>query len=227
MEQALGPVLSLAVAEAMAPVGIACAVVMLMGDRGRAKGLAYLAGWVLGIAVVGGLALAVAGSIGAGGRGSPHRWVSWLKLVGALALVVVAVVVGWAQRHHPVDGPAATPAWMRAADRAGPARAALLAAVNSSLNPANAVLVGTAALTIAHEGVAPGERVLTLVLFTALASVGVAVPVVLSLVRGEQARATLVHGRRWLIAHQAAIVIVVCLAFAAKLAGDAVTALTR
>jgi hypothetical protein len=227
MWQALGPVLPLAAAEAMAPVGIACAVVMLMGDGGRRKGLAYLAGWALGIAVVGTVVLALAGSIGPGGRGSPSGWVSWLKLLAAAVLVTGAGLV--ARRHHRAlpAGEPPTPAWLRAADRAGPPKAAVLGAVNGSLNPVNAVLVGTASLTIAHEGIAADERVAALAFYLLLGSLGVALPIVLYLVRGERARTTLDGIRRFVILHQSAILIVLCLAFAAKLTGDAIAALTR
>ena len=149
---------------------------------------------------------------------------SWLKLVAAAVLLVVAVVIG---RHHhrarptPAGGEPPTPAWLRAADRAGPRKAALLGAVNGSLNPVNAALVGSAALTIAHQGLVADERITALALYTFLASLGVAVPVVLYLVRGERTRSALDAVRRGLIVHQSAIVIVLCVAFAAKLTGDA------
>jgi hypothetical protein len=53
MGQAVGQVLSFGVGVALSPVPIIAVVLMLATPRGRVNGPAFLAGWVVGLTVVG------------------------------------------------------------------------------------------------------------------------------------------------------------------------------
>src|SRR4051794_35884692 len=68
------------------------AVVLMLGTpAGRRNGPAFLAGWVLGLAVVATIVLLVAGGAGANDGGEPATWVDVLKLaLGALLLLLAA-----------------------------------------------------------------------------------------------------------------------------------------
>jgi hypothetical protein len=58
-------------------------VLMLSTAKGRVNGLAFLIGWVVGIAVLGTIVLLVAGGASASKHGSPATWVSIVKIVSA------------------------------------------------------------------------------------------------------------------------------------------------
>ena len=91
MGEAIGQSLPLAVGVALSPVPIIAVVLMLTTARARANGPAFVLGWLVGLGVVGAIVLALAGPGGASEEGQPAAWVSWLKLVLGLGLVLVAV----------------------------------------------------------------------------------------------------------------------------------------
>src|SRR4051812_26638388 len=72
--QAIGQVLSFGVGVALSPVPIIAVVLMLATPRGRVNGPAFLAGWVVGLAVVGTVVLLMASGGGAREAGAPPDW---------------------------------------------------------------------------------------------------------------------------------------------------------
>lgn len=110
MEQAIGGSLALAVGVALSPVPIIAVVLMLTSRRARANGPLFVLGWLAGLAVVGAIVLSVSGPAGASSSGSPATWVSWVKVVLGLLLLVVAARQF---RGRPKDGQQAhLPKWM-------------------------------------------------------------------------------------------------------------------
>jgi hypothetical protein len=69
MGQAIGQSPPLAVGIALSPLPIVAVVLMLVTERGRVNGPAFILGWWLGPAVVGGIVLSVAGGASASSRG--------------------------------------------------------------------------------------------------------------------------------------------------------------
>lgn len=59
---------------------IVAVVLMLVTERGRANGPAFLAGWIAGILVAGAILLAVASSADANDEGQPADWVASLRV---------------------------------------------------------------------------------------------------------------------------------------------------
>src|SRR4051794_17240611 len=91
MGEAVGQLLSFGVGVALSPVPIIAVVLMLATPRGRVNGPAFLAGWVVGLAVVGAVVLVIASRGDAGEAGAPADWVSVLKLVLGVLLLGLAV----------------------------------------------------------------------------------------------------------------------------------------
>src|SRR5690348_17098372 len=73
---------------ALSPVPIIAVTLMLMSQRARLNGPGFVLGW---LAVLGVIVLAIAGPADASSQGQPATWVSVLKLVLGLLLVLVAV----------------------------------------------------------------------------------------------------------------------------------------
>src|SRR5215218_7376064 len=135
MGEAIGQVLSFAVGVALSPVPIIAVVVILATPNGRRKGLAFLAGWVAALAILGTIVLIAASGAGASESGQPADWLSVLKLVFGLLLLVVAVKQ-WRGRPRGDNDPE-LPSWMKAIDRFTPGRSAGFAAVLAAVNPKN------------------------------------------------------------------------------------------
>jgi threonine/homoserine/homoserine lactone efflux protein len=223
MADAIGQVLSLGVGVALSPVPIIAVVLMLGTPRARANGLAFVLGWVLGLAIVGAIVLAVASGANASEDDQPADWVGWLKLVLGVLLVLVAVRQ-W--RGRPRGGEeAALPKWMRAIDRFTPGRSLAIAVALSGINPKNLLLTVGAATAIAQTGVSTGDQAIALAVFIVVGTLGPGAPVAIYFALGERAKRILDSLKTWMAEHNSAIMAVLCLVIGAKLIGDGISAL--
>jgi threonine/homoserine/homoserine lactone efflux protein len=221
MGRALGDILPLAVAVAVFPVPIIVAVLLLGSDRGTPKAAAYALAWSIGLFVVGGIVLVLAGAADASDDGEPATWVNVL-LLGLGVLLLAAAVRQW--RGRPRGGEETpTPGWMRAIDEFTIAKAGGVGFALSALNPKNVLLTVAAAAEIAEVGLSAGREAAVLLAFVFLASAGVLTPLVLALALGQRAGELLEGLRGWMARYSAVIMSLLCLVIAAKLIGDALS----
>ena len=221
---AIGAVLPAAVGVAVSPIPIIAVVLMLTSAKARVNGPAFVLGWLAGLGVVGAIVLLVAGSAGSGSPREPAAWSSWLKLALGLLLLVVAARQF---RSRPRAGQEPElPKWMARVDRITPVAAAGFAVALSGANPKNLLLSISAATAIADTGVAGAQQVLAYVVFAVIASLGVGIPVGLYLVMGRACERILAGLKNWMSAYNAVIMAILCLVFAAKLLGEAISGLT-
>jgi threonine/homoserine/homoserine lactone efflux protein len=220
---AIGQVLSLGIGVALSPVPIIAVVLMLGTPRARANGPAFVAGWIVGLAIVGTIVLVVAGGAGASEDKQPADWVGWLKIVLG---VLLALVAGRQWRRRPRGGEeAALPQWMRAIDRFTPARAFAIAVALSGINPKNLLLTVGAAAAIAQTGASTGDQAIALAVFILVGTLGPGAPVAIYFALGDRARHILDDLKAWMAAHNSAIMAVLCLVIGVKLIGDGISAL--
>jgi hypothetical protein len=220
MGAAIGQILPLAVGVALSPVPIIAVALMLMSQRARLNGPLFVIGWLIGLAVIGVVVLAVAGPGDASSQGKPATWVSVLKLVLGLLLLLVAVRQ-WHGRPRPGQEVEA-PKWMGSVERFGPGKALGAGAVLSGANPKNLLLAIGAAAAIAQTGIGSGDQAIAYVVFALVATVGVAAPVVMFFALGDRSQRILAGLRDWMGQHNAVIMAVICLILGAKLMGDAI-----
>jgi threonine/homoserine/homoserine lactone efflux protein len=221
--QAIGQVLSLAVGVALSPVPIIAVVLMLGTPRARANGPMFLLGWVLGLSVVGAVALLAASGGDASEDGDPATWVGWVKL-GLGVLLLLVAIQQW--RGRPREGDeAALPKWMQTIDQFSPAKAFGMAALLSGINPKNLLLTLGAASAIAQTGIDAGEQAVALAVFVVIGTLGPGIPVGIYFAMGQRAKHLLDGLKAWMGTHNAAIMAVLCLVIGAKLIGDAITQL--
>ncbi len=223
MNEAIGQVLSLAVVVAISPFPIIGVVLMLGTPRAKSNGLAFLAGWVAGLILAGGIVLLVAGGASATEGGAPADWVGYLKLVLGGFLLVLAVKQ-WRSRPAPGEE-AEMPGWMDSVDHFTEPRSAALGVALAAVNPKNLILVVGAAASIAQTGADTTSQVVALAVFVAVASLGPAVPIFIYFAMRERADGILGDLRETMARNNAAIMAVICLVIGVKLIGDAVTAL--
>jgi hypothetical protein len=89
----LTELIPLALVVALSPLSIIPAVLVLHTPRPRPTGLAFLAGWLLGLAALTAIFLEVSNLLGGLGD-KPPPWASWLRIVVGALLIVFASTVG-------------------------------------------------------------------------------------------------------------------------------------
>jgi threonine/homoserine/homoserine lactone efflux protein len=224
MGQAIGEFLPSAVGVAISPLPIVAVVLMLVTPRGRTNGPSFVVGWCLGLTVVGAIVLGVAGGANASTNSGPATWVDVLFLVLGVLLILVAVKQFRGRPQGDEEPP--TPKWMGALDAFTPVKAGGAGVVLSALNPKNLLLTIAGAAAIAQTGISTGEQVGAYVVFVAIASIGVATPVVISLAMGDRSEHLLDELKTWLARNNAVIMAVLLLIIGVKLIGNAISGLS-
>jgi hypothetical protein len=90
VSQAIGQALSFRVGVALSPLAIIAVVLMLATPNGRVNGLAFLGGWIAGIATLGGVVLVITSGASASKHGKQATWASVLELVLGVLLLAGA-----------------------------------------------------------------------------------------------------------------------------------------
>lgn len=224
MGSAIGQSLPMAVGVAVSPLPIIAVVIMLTTARAKANGLAFLGGWLIGLGVVGAIMLVALGASGASQSGKPATWVDWLKIVLGVLLLAVAVIEF--RRRPRGHEQAAMPKWMSRVDTIKPGGSLGLAAALAGINPKNLLLIVGGAAAIAQTGISGGQQAAAYAVFAVIASIGVATPVVIYFAMGKRSADLLAEMKNWMGRNNATIMSVLCLIIAAKLIGDAISALT-
>jgi threonine/homoserine/homoserine lactone efflux protein len=220
MGEAIGDLLPAAVGVAISPLPIVAVVLMLVAARGRTAGPASLVGWLVGVAGAGAVLLLLASGADASDQGQPAAWVDWLKLLLGLALMLLSLRQ-WRGRPH-ADKDPVTPKWMGALDAVAPVKAAAAGVALSAVNPKNLLLIAAGAAAIAQTGIGAGEQAVALLVFTVIASIGVAAPIVIFFALGDRSRAVLDSLKTWMARNNAVIMAVLLLVIGVKLVGDAI-----
>ncbi|MGI8971978.1 MAG: GAP family protein [Dehalococcoidia bacterium] len=223
MGQAIGQVLSFGVGVALSPVPIIAVVLMLAAPKGRVNGPAFLAGWIVGLTVVGTIVLVAAGGASATKHGTPADWVSILKIVLGLLLLLLAVRQ-WRGRPRG-DAKPELPAWMKRIDTFTPVKSTGMGVLLSAVNPKNLLLVVGAGTAIAQTGASTAGQAVALAVFVMLATVGVGIPLAIYYLMGHRATQILGALHNWMARENTTIMAVICLIIGAKLIGDAISAL--
>lgn len=223
MAHAVGQTLVFGAAVALSPVPIILVVLLLGSEGGPGAAGAFLAGWVLGLAVLGSAVLLFAGAEGASEAHAPAQWVSVLKAVLGGALLVLAASQWRARRS--ADGDPELPAWVEKVDAFGPAKAAFTAVLFAAIKPKNLILTIGACAAIAETGASTAAQAIALSVFVLAASIGLLVPFGVYLLAGERATSILGDLRDWMTRENSTIIAVICLLIGVKLIGDAIGAL--
>lgn len=224
MGQAIGGILPLAAGVAIGVMPVVALILVLITPRARSNGLAFLAGWLLGLIAVGGIVLVVANAAGVSGSGGPSTAAYAIKLaLGALFLLLA--VKQWRSRPAPgTEAPA--PKWMSALDAFGPGKSLGLGAALSGVNPKNLVLTVAAAGSIAQSGLPGGQQAAVLAVFIVLGTVTVAAPLVIYFSMGKRAAGILSDWKTWLGGNNATIMFVLFLVFGTLLIGQGIAGLS-
>jgi len=219
--QAAGDVVALGLGVALSPLAIVALTVMLVAPDGARPASAFVGAWVLSLSLVSVIALLVADGADAGTDAGPARWVSIVKIVVALLLVLVAARQ-WRARGREQ---AQANGWVRKLDDVTVTRAATLAVLLAAVKPKNLLLAIGAGVAVAQVGASAAGQAVAIAVFVVLGTAGLLIPLAIHVLMPERGGALLTRLRDWMVRENAAIVSVLCLIIAAKLLGDALVSL--
>ena len=224
MGQAIGGSLAFAVGIALSPIPIIAVVLMLTSAKAKVNGPLFVLGWLVGLGHRRSHRASRRRPGGASKSGSPATWVSWVKIVLGVLLLLVAVRQF---RSRPRGGEEPhMPKWMTTIDKTTPLAAFGLAAALSGANPKNLLLAVAGAAAIAQTGIPGGQQALAYLVFAVIGTLGVGIPVGIYFALGERSARLLAGLKDWMSEHNAVIMTVLCLIIGAKLIGDAISSLT-
>jgi cadmium resistance protein CadD (predicted permease) len=189
---------------ATAPVLAVPLLLVTRADRAPLHG--FLAGWLAGFLVLGGLVMVFADIVLLAGQ-TTDLGLEGLRLALGLLLLYFAWRK-WQKRPLPGQDPE-TPGWMTRFDTITPRGAALIGAGLAILNPKNTLLVISGALTIAAATHRPTAQAGALLLHSLTASAGLLAPLAAVLIGGDRASAPLERLRAAIARHNATVMAVV------------------
>jgi threonine/homoserine/homoserine lactone efflux protein len=219
----IGDILPVALGVAISPVPIIAVILMLLAPRAKAASVAFLLGWVLGIAVVVSVVTVVVDPVDDSAAADPSTFASILKIVLGVAAVALAVQQ-WSSRPRAGEEPT-LPKWMAAIDTITPAKAAGLGALLSGLNPKNLILCLAGGVTIATGGLSSVETTVAVVIFVVIAAASVTLPVLAYLVATARIQQPLEELRVWLTANNATVMSVLMLVLGVAIFGKGLAGL--
>ena len=224
MGSAIGEMLPLAIGIAISPLPIIAIILILTTPQARTNGLAFLGGWLLGLAVVAVVVVIITDAGGAATSNDTSRIVSVITLVLGLLLLFLA----W-RKFHKRPGPGEKtplPKWMAALDRFTPARSVAVGALLAGPKPKNLILNAAAAAGIAQSGLGGVQQAVVMLLLVVVGSLGIIIPVGVYFAMGDKAAPVLDGWKTWLAANNATMMIVLFLVFGVALIGKGIGGLS-
>jgi threonine/homoserine/homoserine lactone efflux protein len=217
--------LLLALALAVQPWSVLAAVLLVTSEGGVAKTMAYVAGWVLALAAVAAATIALYPETPQAAASA--AWTSWVEIAAGIALG------GWLllrSRRRDASEPEAPPSssqppgsqpkWMARLDSMSLFPAFVLGAFLP-----NYAIVVAAVGDVVQAGLSRTQAAVVLILFIAVASAGVAAPLLLLVFRRQDAPRIYGTWRVWLIANGQRVLTVVLVVVAVLLVGKGVIGL--
>jgi len=178
---------------ALEPIPILGGVLLLTAKRGRPKAVAFMLGWALALAIVGLIVVFVGQEVSTPSGSTSSKVSAVLDIVLGLALIVVALRTR--AKKHP-DGVAPTPGWMQRIDTMSPIAAF---ALGMFLPPY--LIAAAIGNDIIREHTSTTARVVAMILYVVVGSIGILVPILVTVVRPDTADARLASWRTWLQAN--------------------------
>jgi hypothetical protein len=215
----LGALIPLGLVIALSPLTIIPAVLVLQAPQPRPSGLAFLAGWVLGLAALTALSVVGSGLLG-GLHKSPPTWASWLRVVLGSALILFGVY-RWFTRHRNTE----SPAWMRTFATITPARAGLTGAVLVLIRPDVLLICVPAGLAIGGSGLGVADDSVAAAFFVAIAASTVAIPVLAYAAAGHRLDHAMARLKDWMEKNNAALMAAILVVIGAMVLYNGIDAL--
>ncbi len=195
----LTELIPLALVVALSPLSIIPAVLVLHTPRPRPTGLAFLFGWLIGLAALTAIFLEVSNLLG--DLDKPPRWASWVRIVVGAALIVFGIY-RWLMRKRSAH----TPGWMQSLGKLTPARAGAAGVALTVVNPKVLFISAAAGLAIGTAGLGTAHAWLAVAWYVAVAGSTVAIPILAYAVSGDRLDEPLRRLKDWMERQHAVLV---------------------
>ncbi len=193
----------LALVVALSPLSIIPAVLVLHTPRPRPTGLAFLAGWLVGLTVLTLIFIEVSSLAGGLGR-KPPGWASWLRIVIGAALIIFGAY-RWLTRNKSDH----TPKWLQGLSKLTPARAGGAGFALTIVNPKVLFISAAAGLAIGTAGLSSSQIWIAELWYVLVAASTVALPILAYAVSGDRLDAPLARLKDWMERQHAVLVAVI------------------
>jgi len=215
----LATLIPLALVIALSPLSVIPAVLVLQTPRPRPTGLAFLAGWLVGLAAL--TAAFVASSDALGDlRKSPPTWASWLRIVLGSALIAFGIY-RWLTRH----GHTESPKWMRSFTTLTPNRAAITGLVLVVIRVEVLICTALAGLAIGSGGPGMAAKWILGAVFVAVAASTAAAPILAYAAAGNRLDEPMARLKDWMEQNNAALLAAILLVIGLMVVHNGVHAL--
>jgi hypothetical protein len=223
MGAASGELLPLAVAIAISVTTIITTVLMLLSPEAKSRTVGLLVGCLVGVGGAVALFTLLADLLPRQDSGGSSLAAAVIKMVVGVLLVVLALRE-WRERRGTGDR-AELPKWMAGVDSMTPGKALVLGLLLSAVVPKNLLLALSAGLIVGEAGFSSGRAAVVIVVFTAIATSTVAVPVVAHLVAPARMHGPFERLREWLRDNNVTIMVVVLLVIGVVMIGNSIASL--
>jgi Sap-like sulfolipid-1-addressing protein len=195
----LTTLIPLALVVAVSPLSLIPAVLVLQTPRPRPTGLAFLGGWLLGLAALTAVFVASSDLLGDLHK-KPPAWASWLRIVLGLALIAYGIYE-WLSRHKRTE----SPKWMRSFATMTPRRAGITALVLVVVRLEVLTMCALAGLNIGGSGLDDAAKWLLAAIFVAVAGSTVAIPILAYVGAGDRLDDSMARLKDWMERNNAAM----------------------
>lgn len=203
----------MAIGLALSPLPVLALLIILMTANARRNALWFLAGWIFGIILVGGLVSMVPSLIPGN---SPTTGSSlWIKFIFGIFLLIGA----WHQyRKRPLRGEAPkVPRLLTRLDNVGIRQSMFTGFVLSGLNVKNVMFIGGGIIAMITAGASQFTLAAAFFAFICIGSALLILPIVLFYLLGSKAEQLLINARHWLTQHVQVVLAVLLLVLSAVL----------
>jgi hypothetical protein len=207
----------------ISPLAIIAIISMLLSKRAKSNSPTFLLGWILGLIIVGGVVLSIAGVRNLSAGGGPPIEASIIRLAAGVLLLFLAARQ-WTASLTPGEQPKALTR-MNTIDTFTSAEAFGLGLLLSAAYPKNLILIIITALTIAEAQLNPLLSTTLFAVFIIISSILVIIPMLAPFVLGGKAVKTLDSWKAWNLEHYAAVLVTILVVLAAMNLGRGLTAL--
>ena len=195
----LTELIPLALVIALSPLSIIPAVLVLHTPRPRPTSLAFLVGWLVGLAALTAIFVGVSSLLG--GLDKPPGWASWLRVIVGAALIVFGLY-RWLTRKRSAH----MPGWMQSLGKLTPARAAGAGLALTVVNPKVLFMCAAAGLAIGTAGLGSAHAWIAVAWYVAVAGSTVALPILAYAVSGDRLDGPLARLKDWMERQHATLV---------------------
>lgn len=209
----------LALVVALSPITVIPAVLVLQTPQPRGTGLAFLIGWLAGLAGLTAAFVAGSGLLG-GLHKTPPTWASWLRIFVGAVLIAFGVY-RWTTRH----GHREMPRWMRSFTSMTPLRAGLTATALAVVRPEVLFMCGAAGLAIGSAGLGTADTWQAATFFVAVAAATVMIPILGYLAASNRLTPTLNRVKDWMEQQHGALFAAVLILIGAMVTYNGIQAL--